>query len=165
MKVIAEDGYTCDIQSIGDGDCSPIAIMRIVFTMVAIVSLGEIYSQAIRMVNGRIMMKMVGSSSTEAFSPLQQGDELFENPLLHTSDASIYTDAVINELKLLKDAENVLLFDSDNDGTVTMKNLKVHLFSLAFLRILFGNPCRIILLVSILITPAVIQARGINRTN
>ena len=41
MKVIAEDGYTCDIQSIGDGDCSPIAIMRIVFTMVAIVSHGE----------------------------------------------------------------------------------------------------------------------------
>ena len=42
---------------------------------------GDIF-EAIRMVNGRIMMKMVGSSSTEAFSPLQQGDELFENPIL-----------------------------------------------------------------------------------
>mgnify|MGYP000008532320 FL=1 len=123
-KVIAEDGYTCDIQSIGDGDCSPDCDNAYcLYDGGDCLTGGDIFAGNS---NGKWTYNDENGFEFkyQAFSPLQQGDELFENPYYDTSDASIYTDAVINELKLLKDAENVLLFDSDNNGTVTDEELE-----------------------------------------
>lgn len=64
----------------------------------------------------------------QAFSQLQQGDELFENPYYNTSNASIYTDALINELKQLKNADDKLVFDLNEDSTVTDEELEEELY-------------------------------------
>ena len=70
----------------------------------------------------------------------------------------------------VEDTERMLstcyCFDSDNDGTVSDAALE-YIFSEPFLRILFGNhlPNTCLLVFDPNTTPAVIPARGINRTN
>ena len=118
-SVIAESGSTCDIQTIGDGDCSMNCD-----NAYCLYDGGDcLNGENIFAGNSNGKWSFNDENGWEfkyrAFSPLQQGDELFQNPHYNKSDASIYSDAVMDELKLLKDANNVLLFDSNADGTVT----------------------------------------------
>ena len=123
-SVIAESGSTCDIQSIGDGDCSPYCDNAYC-----------LYDGGDCLDGGTIFVGNSNGKWTyndengfefkyQAFSPLQQGDELFENPYYNTSNASIYTDAVIKELKQLKNADDKLVFDLNEDSTVTDEELE-----------------------------------------
>jgi hypothetical protein len=118
-SVIAESGSTCNIQTIGDGDCSMNCDNAYCLYDGGDCLNGE------NIFAGNSNGKWFSDDENgwefkyRAFSPLQQGDELFQNPHYNKSDASIYSDAVMDELKLLKDADNVLLFDSNADGTVT----------------------------------------------
>ena len=124
-EVIAEDGSHCTISSIGDGDCNGDCN-----NAYCLYDGGDCLNGD-SIFEGNSNGKWVYNDENgwefkyRAFSPLQQGDELFENPYYDTSNASIYTDAVIDKLKQLKNADNTLVFDSNKDSTVTDEEFEI----------------------------------------
>ena len=123
-EVIAGDDSHCTISSIGDGECNDRCNNAYcLYDGGDCLNGGSIFE-------GNSNGKWIYNDENgwefkyRAFSPLQQGDELFENPYYNTSNASIYTDAVIKELKELKNADDKLVFDSNEDSTVTDEELE-----------------------------------------
>jgi hypothetical protein len=112
IDIAGEDGSTCDFNFIADGICdegcnNPYCLYDGGDCLNA---LGIYWGNS-----NSFYDEETGEHKYRAFSPLQQGDELFINP---DYDVGEYSNNVKNALKLLKDNNGALLFDENESGVV-----------------------------------------------